>query len=124
MDAPLLDLEIGNTYYQCGCTEHKGQPKLVVSTWIYLGVVSHRCTSPDCDQPYHYYKFAELESHLAAQDQPEMTENAALIPSLAQVSRVMLDVATFESDVTYWANALRDGTALDHSPVADAETHD
>lgn len=122
MDSPLLALEVGNTYYQCGCTEHNGQARLVVSTWVYLGTVSQNCTSPDCDQPYRYYKFAELQSHNAAQHQSEISPNVALIPSLAQVSLVMLDTDTFGSDVIYWLNAIRDGTALSGDTEDDPDT--
>jgi|GEM_PF-3536897 len=114
MDTPEARLDVGQVYYRCGCEFRNGKSRLVVSSWLYLGIVSHRCTTQQCDRPYHFYKFVELESYRASLHEPELKVNAALIPSLEQVFETMLDVETLAEDVAYWVNAIRSGT-IDHN---------
>ncbi len=116
MDTPEARLDVGQVYYRCGCEFRDGKNTLVVSSWLYLGIVSHRCTTPQCDRPYHYYKFVELQSHRACLHDPELKTNVALSPSLEQVFGSMLDAETLAEDVTYWVNAIRSVATDQGSP--------
>ena len=105
----MKELKIGALNYQCGCEYRDGDNALTASTWIYLGVISMKCTTSECDRPYHYYRFVELESYREMQRDPTFAGNVANIPSLAQVAKQMLSTADFAKEVVYWENAIREG---------------
>ena len=48
------DVPIGTLFYRCfqDPEQHK-----IVETWIYCGFQEFERTDPDCDLPFHYYKF-------------------------------------------------------------------
>ena len=49
------DAKLGTPFYRCYVNLEQ---RRVVETWIYYGYQRLELTDPDCDLPYHYYKFA------------------------------------------------------------------
>ena len=48
------EVSIGTPFYRCymNLDQHK-----VVETWIYYGYEKFEHTTPDCDLPFHFFKF-------------------------------------------------------------------
>lgn len=87
----MFVLEVGAVYYQCGFGMVNNHESVFVSTWVYVGIVKQNCNTKECDEPFHYYQFTELESIRSYEAGSIAEKNTKLIPSLSQAERTMLN---------------------------------
>ncbi|WP_144056540.1 hypothetical protein [Rhodopirellula europaea] len=100
-------LGVGDVVYKCGVEDQEnGSSNIIVSSWYYLGKVTTKRTSKECDVPLVSFRFAECESFRGQQNDPSASVNTVLITSSSQVELSFMSVAELLEDLAFWESRM------------------